>query len=350
MTTPLYVFGASGLLAGELMRLVEAHPDFELAGAITRSGEGTVCDLHPNLTHAAPLLKKERAADAISASLSEGPCALVLGLPHGESATAWLELESALGEAASELMVVDLSADFRLADAEVYADVYGKEHPAPLTLDDWTYGLVEHGREAVASSKRVAAPGCFATAMQLACVPAFEGGLVTNESPWLCNAVTGSSGSGATAKATTHHPHRHGNFKAYARTGHRHEAELLQACPEASVQLMPHSGPFARGIHLTASMPLAEGVTQADASAAYSSAYDDCAFASFDAETAPELRAIVGSNRAALSLVERDGWLHVTCCIDNILKGGSGQAIQALNLMHDLPETTGLPTAGLGVC
>ncbi len=350
MSTPLYVFGASGLLAGELMRLVEAHPDFELAGAITRSGEGTVCDLHPNLTHAAPLLKREDAAGAIQASLSAGPCALVLGLPHGESATAWLELEAQLGDAACDLMVVDLSADFRLSDADTYAAVYGKEHPAPLTLDDWTYGLVEHGRDAVASSKRVAAPGCFATAMQLACVPAFEGGLVTSDSPWLCNAVTGSSGSGATAKATTHHPHRHGNFKAYARTGHRHEAELLQACPEASVQLMPHSGPFARGIHLTASMPLAEGVTQADASAAYSSAYDDCAFASFDAETAPELRAIVGSNRAALSLVERDGWLHVTCCIDNVLKGGSGQAIQALNLMHSLPETTGLPTAGLGVC
>jgi len=350
VTTPLYVYGASGLLACELMRLVEAHPEFELAGAITRSGAGTVCDLHPNLTHAAPLLTKEHAAAAIQASLANGPCALVLGLPHGESAVAWIELESELGDAASDLTVVDLSADFRLRDADTYAKVYGKKHPAPSTLGDWTYGLVEHDRDAIAGSKRVAAPGCFATAMQLACVPAFKGGLVSSEFPWLCNAVTGSSGSGATAKATTHHPHRHGNFKAYARTGHRHEAELLQACPEATVQLMPHSGPFARGIHLTASMPLQDGVTAADASAAYSEAYSGCAFASFDVETAPELRAIVGSNRAALSLVERDGWLHVTCCIDNVLKGGSGQAIQALNLMHDLPETTGLPAAGMGVC
>lgn len=350
MTTPLYVYGASGLLAGELMRLVETHPTFELAGAITRSSAGTVCDLHPNLTHAAPLLSKEEAVTAIQDSLTAGPCALVLGLPHGESAAAWLALESALGSAAADLLVVDLSADFRLSDAETYAEVYGREHPAPSTIEDWTYGLIEHHRDAVTGSKRVAAPGCFATAMQLACVPAATAGLVTNEAPWICNAVTGSSGSGATAKATTHHPHRHGNFKAYARTGHRHEAELLQACPDARVQLMPHSGPFARGIHLTASMPLADGVTVADACATYADAYADSAFATFDTEATPELRAVVGSNRASLGLVERDGWLHVTCCIDNVLKGGSGQAIQALNLMAGLPETAGLPTAGLGVC
>jgi len=350
VSTPLYVYGASGLLAGELMRLVEAHPTFELAGAITRNGQGTVCDLHPNLTHAAPLLSKEEAVTEIQGSLAAGPCALVLGLPHGESAPAWLALESALGDAAAGLLVVDLSADFRLSNAETYAEVYGKDHPAPATLDDWTYGLIEHDRDAVASAKRVAAPGCFATAMQLACIPASDAGLVSNEAPWLCNAVTGSSGSGATAKATTHHPHRHGNFKAYARTGHRHEAELLQVCPDATVQLMPHSGPFARGIHLTASMPLADGATSADACAAYANAYADCAFATFDAERAPELRAVVGSNRASIGLVERDGWLHVTCCLDNILKGGSGQAVQALNLMAGLPETTGLPTAGLGVC
>ena len=111
MTTPLYVYGASGLLAGELMRLVETHPTFELAGAITRSSAGTVCDLHPNLTHAAPLLSKEEAVTAIQDSLTAGPCALVLGLPHGESAAAWLALESALGSAAADLLVVDLSAE-----------------------------------------------------------------------------------------------------------------------------------------------------------------------------------------------------------------------------------------------
>jgi N-acetyl-gamma-glutamyl-phosphate reductase common form len=338
VTTPLYIYGASGLLAGELMRLVETHPELELAGAITRSGSGTVCDLHPHLTQAAPLLSKEEASSAIQASLSEGPCALVLGLPHGESADAWLALEASLGERAAELMVVDLSADFRLTDPAVYAEVYGKDHPAPALLEDWSYGLIEHHQDAIADAKRVAAPGCFATAMQLACVPAAAAGLVTNDSPWLCNAVTGSSGSGATAKAGTHHPHRHGNFKAYARTGHRHEAELLQACPGA------------RGIHLTASMPLAEGATGSDASAVYASAYEGCDFVSFDAEAAPELRAVVGSNRASLGLVERDGWLHVTCCIDNILKGGAGQALQALNLMAGFPQTAGLPTAGLGVC
>jgi N-acetyl-gamma-glutamyl-phosphate reductase common form len=350
MSTPLYIYGASGLLAGELMRLVEAHPIFQLAGAITRNPTGTVCDLHPNLTHAAPLLSKEDAAPAIAAALAEGPCALVLGLPHGESAAAWLSLEAALGDAAAELMLVDLSADHRLADASVYAEVYGQDHPAPTTLSDWTYGLIEHNREAIAHSKRVAAPGCFATAMQLACVPAAAASLITNDSPWLMNAVTGSSGSGTTPTSTTHHPHRHGNFKAYARTGHRHEAEVHQACPGATVQLMPHSGPFARGIHLTASMPLAPGVTAADANTAYAKAYADQPFASFDPENAPELRAVVGSNRASLSLVVRDSWLHVTCCIDNLIKGGSGQALQALNLMAKLPETTGLPTAGLGVC
>ena len=168
MTTPLYIYGASGLLAGELMRLVESHPELELAGAVTRSGNGTVCDLHPHLTQAAPLLAKEEASSAIQASLSEGPCALVLGLPHGESADAWLALEASLGERAAALMVVDLSADFRLTDPAIYAEVYGKEHPAPALLEDWAYGLIEHHQDAIIDAKRVAAPGCFATAMQLA--------------------------------------------------------------------------------------------------------------------------------------------------------------------------------------
>jgi N-acetyl-gamma-glutamyl-phosphate reductase len=350
VSLPVFVHGASGLLAGELLRLLAEHPAAHPAGAITRrAGEG-LAELHPNLVSGAPTFAADEAAPRIADALEHGPAALVLGLPHGASAPAWLALAAELGDAARDLLVVDLSADFRLADPAVYAATYGRPHPAPAELAEWAYGLPELGRDAITASARTAAPGCFATAIQLACVPAACAGLLRTDAPWELFAVTGSSGSGAVPSAGTHHPHRHGSLKAYGVGGHRHEAELRQAFPAAgAIHLMPHSGPFARGIHLTAALPLAPGATAGDARQVFADAYAGEPFVQVLDGELPQLRGVVGSNRVDLALDVRDEVLRVFAVLDNTIKGGAGQALQCLNLMAGLDETAGLPRCGLGV-
>ena len=354
---PLWLVGASGLLAGELMRLLEMHPALRLAGAVSRSSGADLSEMHPHLPIDNVTTTAEEAAGQIRESLQANagePHIVVLGLPHGDSAAFWCELRSALGEDAESVYVVDLSADYRLHDRDVYAQWYGREHADPEELANFTYGLVEWKRDEIASSKRVAAPGCFATALQLATLPAARAGVLDAAQPWVLNAITGSSGSGNSPKPGTHHPHRHGNLWAYGLGGHRHEAELRQSLSAAgvdpaSLHFLPHSGPFVRGIHLTAFLPLASELTQADARAIYADAYAGAAFIEIVESGVPDLRRVAGSNRVALSTNVRDGGLTVLLTLDNVIKGGAGQALQCLNLMLGLPESLGLPVAGLGV-
>jgi N-acetyl-gamma-glutamyl-phosphate reductase len=165
--------------------------------------------------------------------------------------------------------------------------------------------------------------------------------------------VTGSSGSGAEPTPGTHHPHRHGNLWAYALDGHRHEAELEQALEPLGLapplHFLPHSGPFARGIHLTAALPLARAVSDAEARGVYEKAYAGEPFVGLTPGRAPDLRSVAGSNRALLLTRVRGEVLTVLCTLDNLVKGGAGQALQALNRMLGFDEALGLPRAGLGV-
>ncbi len=365
---PAYVYGAGGLLAGELMRLLTAHPGLETACAITRTGsEGdaqTLGELHPHLALELALSNPEEGIEALAADLKLGPAALFLALPHGESAGTWRAIRERLGALAAQLWLVDLSADYRIADGDIWEGVYQLPHPDRGELAAFTYGLVEFERTALVGSRRISAPGCFATAMQLACLPLQRAGLLAPDGTWVLNAITGSSGSGAKAKASTHHPHRHGNLCAYALAGHRHEAELLQAaatrpagpagCAGAGttprVIFQPHSGPFVRGIHLTAVLPLASdssaGVEQLRDE--FRAVFEDSPFVTVRADGAPELRHVVGSNRAELAVSLRAGCAVVLVAMDNTLKGGSGQALQALNVAVGWPETAGLSINGMG--
>ncbi len=348
---PVWVFGAGGLMAGELLRLCAQHPGLALAGTVTRAGGEELGALHPQLARAGRTLAPAAALDALAAALApEGARALlVLALPHGEAAHAWRAARERLGAAAERALVLDLSADHRL-DAAGYRAWYG-EHPDPDALASFVYGLPELARDALAGATRIAAPGCFATALQLATLPAARAGLLDADRPWIYHALTGSSGSGARPSAGTHHPHRHANVWAYAREGHRHEAELARALAPLglapAVVFAPHSGPFVRGICLTAFLPLARALATDEARAAYERAYAGAPFVDVLAE-APDLHRVVGSNRAALSAVVRERVLVVSCTLDNLVKGGSGQALQALNLALGWPETTGLPQTALG--
>jgi N-acetyl-gamma-glutamyl-phosphate reductase len=339
------------MLAGEFLRLIEAHPALELAAAASREPGA---ELHRNLGR--PLVAQDPAAATrvLAEELGRGRRpAVVMALPHGESARAWSALASELGPAAEDLLLIDLSADFRLRDPARYRAVYGHEHPAPQELERFTYGLPELHRSEVAASRRVAVPGCFATAMQLAVVPAAEARILDATRPWILNGVTGSSGSGNEPKPGTHHPHRHDNLWAYSLGGHRHEAELEQTLAPLGIApplaFVACSGPFARGIHLVASLPLARAVDVREARSVYGERYAGEPFVEVLEDGVPDLRSVVGSNRAALAVSVRGATLHVLLTLDNMIKGGAGQGLQCLNLMLGLPETLGLPRAGLGV-
>lgn len=352
-TVPAWVFGAKGMLAGELLRLLDLHPALELKGAVSRS-EQSVVSAHPHLVTRAKTCNQDEATAAIASALAGGGKAVVfLALPHGESAALWAKLSSELGAATENLYVVDLAADFRLASPARYQQAYGHPHPAPQELARFVYGLVELDRAAVVGAKRVAAPGCFATALQLACVPAAEAKLLDTTRPWILNGITGSSGSGVEPKPGTHHPWRHANMWAYSLDGHRHEAELAQALERCGavppIHFIAHSGPMARGIHMTAALPLARKVTTAEVHALYAARFAGATFVEVLEGKVPDLRSISASNRAQLAVSVRGDVLNVLCTLDNMTKGGAGQALQCANLMLGFPEHWGLPRAGLGV-
>lgn len=357
-TLPVWLLGAGGLMAGELLRLLATHPRLSLAAAITRQGDEELSQLHPQLARGGRAVAQAPAIEELARTLQGGTRALlVLALPHGEAASAWHQIRARLGELATQLLVLDLSADHRLARPAAYRAWYG-EHPDPAQLGAFAYGLPELERAALAGATRIAAPGCFATALQLATCPAAAAGLLDAERPWIYSAVTGSSGSGSKPGASTHHPHRHGNLWAYAQGGHRHEAELARALEPLGLApalvFTPHSGPFVRGIHLTAYLPLARAVQAEEAHGCFARAYAGAPFVEVlaqrapDPERVPDLHSVVGSNRASLGLGVRGSVLVVACTLDNLIKGGSGQALQALNVALGWPETTGLPLCALG--
>lgn len=360
---PLVVFGGGGLLAGELLRLVEGHPHLHVVAVSSRS-ERSLAEGQPHLVATdAPTVSPESAEEQVVALAAVGPVAVAFALPHGESAPVWGRLRGRLGADAPRVTVVDLAADYRLRDPAEHQRVYGSVHADPEGLDTFVYGLPERNRNALRESRCAAAAGCFATALQLATLPAAEAGWLDAERPWIFSGVTGSSGSGSTPSPVTHHPHRHGNLRAYGLTGHRHEAELLQSLRELRIGgdvahedgtpalcFLPHSGPFARGIHLSAFLPLATPVSPDAACTRYRDAYADEPFVEVIEDGAPDLRRVVGSNRAAVAVVPRGDVLTVLLTLDNMIKGGAGQALQCLNLMLGLDETLGLPRSGMGIC
>jgi LysW-gamma-L-alpha-aminoadipyl-6-phosphate/LysW-L-glutamyl-5-phosphate reductase len=255
--------------------------------------------------------------------------------------------------------VVDLAADFRVRDLALYQRHYGP-HTAPDLLPRFTYGLADVVGCGLRGASAIAAPGCFATAAQLALYPLAWAGLDVTPSLF---AVTGSSGAGVQPRPTTHHPMRAHNLFAYSVLSHRHEAEVLSSWrewvgrPDATARLMTHSGPFVRGIYLTLHTYLPEGVTIRDgapgtvAGGWYREAYAGRPFVRV-LDAPPELTHAVGTNYALLHAVEsEDGReVQVTVAIDNLVKGAGGQAIQAMNLALGIDERAGLGAAGIYPC
>ncbi|MEO0998342.1 MAG: Asd/ArgC dimerization domain-containing protein, partial [Pseudomonadota bacterium] len=232
------------------------------------------------------------------------------------------------------------SADFRYARKADYEAVYG-EHGAPELLEHFSSGLPEHV-DGVPTA-HIGHPGCFASAMLLAAVPLIASGLSNGE--LFATGITGSTGSGRSPQPGTHHPERHSNLYAYKPLAHRHAPEVRLLTEQATgtlpkLNFVPHSGPFARGIHMTVQAH-ADGVSPADLVRVYSESYADCAFVDV-VDGTPRLKDVVASNACRVGVAASEDSVAVTAVIDNLVKGAAGGAVQWMNRLFELPETAGL--------
>jgi len=346
---PAVVLGGTGYVAGELLRLLAQHPRFALQAVLSDGSPGeAVAQAFPHLAGAYPETRFSSQEEVRRILCAAPVTALFAAAPHGVSATLIDTLLSAAEAAGMQPRVVDTSADFRYAAARDYERVYAHAHGAPARLRQFTCAVPEH-LEAVATP-HVAHPGCFATAVLLACVPLLARDLI--EPQLFVSGVTGSTGSGRKPVPGTHHPLRHGDLYAYSALAHRHVPEIL-ACAraatgvEAQCAFVPHSGPFARGIHVTVQARLRRPQEAAALPALFADYYRAAPFVRVSAAP-PRVKDVAGSNYAHLAVVSAGATVAVLCAIDNLNKGAAGGALQWMNRLHGLPETTGLtaPAAG----
>lgn len=343
LTFDAVILGAAGYGGGELLRLLLDHPALGSVHAVSRSHAGKpIHAAHPALRgfFEAPFL-----GEMDWSRLADSRCPVVFSAqPHGELATQLPDLEAAWAEAGigARVVLIDLSGDYRLRDAEVFAAAYGGDHPDPEHLGAFVYGCPEQNRHPLRGAKRIANPGCFATALNLALLPLAGLGV----SFVAVSAATGSSGSGAKAQSGTHHPERMADFRAYKVLTHQHQAEVGQlladaGAPDLHLAFVPASAPLVRGIFATAQFELPEGVDAAFLKTRFEAFYADAPFVQV-VDGSPRVAAVAGSNRAELA-VHADGHsAAVLVALDNLMKGMAGQAIQNLNLALGLEERAGL--------
>lgn len=336
------VAGASGYIGGELLRLLLDHPYVEVALATSNSFAGKlVHHPHPNLRGRTELTFSPH--DSLAGA--DGLDVLFLAMPHGHTMT---RMPQYLDRAR---VVVDLGGDFRLRDPADYPRYYGKDHPAPELLSSFATGLPEWHRDELRSSDRIAVPGCMATAGILTVRPLAEAGMI--DGPVQVDARTGSSGSGATAGPANLHAERSGAMRVFAPTEHRHEAEIAQATG-LPVRMTATGVEAVRGVQVLCRVPLVPGTREADLRAAYRKAYANEPFVRVVAQRAgtyrlPEPKILAGSNYCdvGFAVAAAGGQAVLVGALDNLVKGGAGNAVQAMNVRFGWPETTGLSFPGL---
>jgi N-acetyl-gamma-glutamyl-phosphate reductase len=346
---PTVVLGGTGYVAGELLRLIAGHPQFELAAVMSDSQPGeSVAKAFPHLASAYADTRFKSQADIEKVLVEMPQSAVFSAAPHGVSAALIDSLLSAAGKAGTRPRVVDISADFRYSSAEAYEAVYKHPHGAPKRLAEFTCAVPEHLQKV--ETTHVAHPGCFATATLLASVPLLALGLTS--ATLFVSGVTGSTGSGRKPVEGTHHPLRHSDLYSYNALIHRHTPEIV-ACAraasgvEADFAFVPHSGPFARGIHVTVQAPLKAALDTPKVLAALREFYSNCPFIRVS-EQAPRIKEVATSNYAHLSAAANGRTVAVMCVVDNLNKGAAGGAVQWMNRIFGLAETTGLTAPAPG--
>ncbi|QLD89502.1 N-acetyl-gamma-glutamyl-phosphate reductase [Natronomonas salina] len=333
------VVGGSGFTGGELLRILEGHPEFRVAQATSRSYENkTVGSVHPNL----------RGMDLRFSSPEdlESVDVLFACTPHGVS----MEHIDAFQAAADT--VVDLSADFRLDSEEQYDEWYDG-HDRPGLLADSEYALPELNRENLPGADLIASGGCNATAAIMGLKPLFDADILSGEEQIVVDVKVGSSEGGAGGGDASSHPERSGVVRPYAPTGHRHEAEIEQFLG-TQVSFTAHAVDMTRGASATCHVYPGEPVSKGDLWGAYRGSYEDEPFVRLVAGGSgvyryPEPKAVAGSNYAEVGfeLDPRNKRIVVFSAIDNMMKGSAGQAVHAANVALGLEETAGLEFTGL---
>jgi N-acetyl-gamma-glutamyl-phosphate reductase common form len=339
MKVKVGIFGGSGYGGAELLRILLLHPQAEIVLVTANEHAGKpVTAVHRNLLGLTDLVF-QRAPEELS-SLPALDC-LFLALPHGQA----MDLATGLPE---DLRVIDLSGDFRLNDPLLFAEHYGFEHRAMAAQSGFAYGLTETERDAIRQAKRIANPGCFATATLLALAPLVANELLTGRV--IVDAKTGSSGSGAKAAANTHHPQRMTSFYAYKPFTHQHVPEIeqhLNGLGNWSNELvfMTHSLPVARGIFASVYAELKDEMTDAAVRKTFADYYAGSFFVRL-VDGSPDLNWVKTTNYCDIGFAVRGRQLVVFAALDNLVKGAAGQAVQNMNLMFGIDERTGLIFTG----
>lgn len=342
MTIKISIVGASGYAGGELLRILLFHPQVEIAQVTSESHAGEyVYQQHPQL-------RKRTQLQFVSREALQ-PCDLLfLALPHGE---AQKQIERYLSLAPK---LIDLSADFRLKDQALYKQWYGEEHHAPQHLGRFVYGLPELQREAMKTANFISGVGCNATVSILALLPLVKANLLELDKPIIVDVKTGSSEGGASVNPGSHHPEKSHSVRTYAPTGHRHTAEVIQELGLKNVHLSMTAVDLVRGVLAAAHAFVKPGTSEKELWKAYRAAYNTEPFVRIVKDRTgihrvPDPKILSGSNYAdvGFDLDPHTGRVVSLAAIDNLMKGASGSAVQAMNLICGFEETTGLEFPGL---
>jgi len=340
------IAGASGYAGGEIVRLLLGHPDMVVGALTAASNAGTrLGDIHPHLTPLADRVLVETTAETLA-----GHQVVFLALPHGASA-------AIVDQLPEDVIVIDCGADFRLSNAQQWQLFYGSSHAGT-----WPYGLPElplplghKGREALSGARRIAIPGCYPTACTIALAPGFVAGVLQTADVVIV-AASGTSGAGKSLRPHLLGAETMGSMSPYGVGGtHRHTPEIEQnlsasAGQPVTVSFTPTLAPMPRGILATCTARVKPGVSAATVRAAWEAAYRDEPFVHVLPQGQwPRTADVLGSNNLHLQVVldERSGRVVAVAAVDNLTKGTAGAAVQCANLALGLPETTGLPTAGV---
>ena len=340
------IVGGTGYTGVELLRLLSQHPEVSLQVITSRSEAGMpVADMFPSLRNRVTLAFSEPSQEALA------QCDVVFfATPHG------VAMAQARGLLDRGVKVIDLAADFRIKDADVFAKWYSMAHTEPELLAEAVYGLPEINREAIVGARLVGLPGCYPTSMQLGYAPLLaRGEPLVDEGHLIADCKSGVSGAGKKAEIANLLSEAGDNFKAYGVKGHRHLPETragLEAIAKRPIGLTftPHLLPMIRGIHSTLYARLLPNAMSLDVQAIYHDFYADSAFVDvMPPGSTPETRSVRGSNYLRIA-VHRPGngdTLVILVVEDNLVKGASGQGIQVMNLMFGIPESTGLTQIAL---
>ncbi|MEP6708246.1 MAG: N-acetyl-gamma-glutamyl-phosphate reductase [Pyrinomonadaceae bacterium] len=339
MKIKVAIFGGSGYGGSELLRILLQHPESEI-GLVTANEQAgkQVSEVHRNL-HGLTDLAFRTAPDDLG-SLKEYDC-VFLALPHGQAMDVIPQLPPSV-------KAIDLSGDFRLRDAAVFAQHYGREHTAMQSQTEFVYGLTETNRQAIRNARLIANPGCFATATLLGLAPLVANRLIRGRV--IVDAKTGSSGSGAKAAANTHHPQRMNSFYAYKPFTHQHVPEIEQELGHigdwtSELVFMTHSLPVSRGIFASAYVEMKSELAENELRAIFEEFYRNSFFVRL-VKGSPDINWVKTTNFCDLGFAVRGRQLVVFSALDNLVKGAAGQAVQNMNVMFGLDEKAGLMLAG----